>query len=72
MGRGTMSFILEPDNRTFSTKIIDGSYSLESQRMPTGTYRVEVKSDDSPEPDIVRSKWTMPFDQGHHKSNYAF
>ena len=72
VGRGTISFILEPANRAFSTRIIDGSYSLEGQPMPTGTYRVEVRSDDGPEPAVARSQWTMPFDQGRHKSNYAF
>jgi hypothetical protein len=72
VGAGTVFFILEPEDRVFAAKIRNGRYSLLRDRMPTGTYRIEVRSEDGPEPQISKSQWKMPMDQGLHGMNLAF
>ena len=69
---GTVVFMLEPENRQFPAKISNGRYSLKHDRLPTGTYRVELKSEDGSEPRTSRSRWTMPIDQGFHRINLRF
>ena len=72
VGAGTVSFILGPGDRVFSGRIDRGRYSLKQGRMPTGLYRIEVRSDDGPEPRTIRGKGKMPMDRGFHRMNLAF
>ena len=72
VGAGTVSFILDQGGRVFSGKIDKGRYSLKQGRMPTGRYRIEVRSADGPEPKTTRGKGEMPMDQGSHRINLAF
>jgi hypothetical protein len=72
VGAGTVLFILTPQNRTFPAKISNGRYSMRHDRMPTGTYRIEVRSEDGAEPQTSRGKGRMPIDQGLHGINLAF
>lgn len=72
VGAGTVSFVLEPGGRVFSGKIEKGRYSLRRGRMPTGRYRIEVRSADGPGLRTVHSKSEMPMDRGFHRINLAF
>jgi hypothetical protein len=72
VGAGTVFFILQPENRRFPAKIRNGRYSLTHDRMPTGSYRIEVRSEDGPAPQTSKSQWKMPMDQGLHRMNLAF
>ena len=71
VGAGTVSFILEPENRVFPGRIRNGRYSVQ-HRMPAGLYRVEVRSDDGLESQALKSRWQMPMDPGFHRINLAF
>jgi hypothetical protein len=72
VGAGTVSWILVPQNRVFQAPITKGRYSLKHRRMPTGRYRVEVRTDDGPEPRTLKSDWEMPMDPGFHRINLGF
>ena len=72
VGAGTVTFILAPGDRVFSAKIDKGRYSLKQDRMPTGLYRIEVKSADGPESRTIKGQSEMPMDQGFHRMNLAF
>jgi len=69
---GTVWFILVPDNRVFPGTIRNGRYSLKHLRMPTGRYRVAVRSEDGPELQTFKSEWELPMDQGFHRINLGF
>jgi hypothetical protein len=71
VGAGTILFILEPEQRVFPATIRKGRYSFKHTRMPTGRYKVEVRTDDGSEPQTSRSKWELPMDQGFHRINLA-
>ena len=69
---GTISFILMPEGRLFNARINKGKYSMKRDRMPTGSYRIEVKSLDGSEPRTIKGPWELPMDQGFHRLNLTF
>ncbi len=69
---GTVLFILMPEGRVFPARITKGKYSMTRDRMPTGHYRIEVKSSDGSQPRKSKSRWEMPMDPGFHRLNFAF
>jgi hypothetical protein len=72
VGAGTLSYVLEPEHRMFTARIGHGRYSFKRNRMPTGHYRVELRSEDGAQPLISRGEWVMTMDQGFHRINLAF
>jgi hypothetical protein len=72
VGAGTVSFILEPEHRVFQAPIRKGRYSLKQGRMPSGRYRLELRSEDGSEPQTCKSPWELPMDPGFHRINLGF